>query len=51
VAGYNGGSGIAILSHPTNYKLGTVTGANVVVSNVNSNIIYQFYSSGSITWI
>ena len=47
--GWAGGSGVVILNHSDIYKTGTVTGSNVLV-NTNSfgNIVYTFYSSGTI---
>ena len=45
-----GGSGIVIISHPAAYPNLTYTGSNVLVSNLSGNIVYQFYSSGTITF-
>ena len=49
--GSNGGSGVVILRHPGAYFTANVTGSNVVVtSDVQGNIIYKFFDSGTITF-
>lgn len=46
-----GGSGVVILRHPSAYRTANVTGSNVVVtSDVQGNIIYKFFNSGTITF-
>jgi hypothetical protein len=40
-----------ILRHPSAYRTANVTGSNVVVtSDVQGNIIYKFFDSGTITF-
>jgi Concanavalin A-like lectin/glucanases superfamily len=46
--GGTGGSGIAIISHPTAIATANTTGSNVLVTVDTSNVIYRFYSSGTI---
>jgi len=43
-----GGSGIAIIRHPTAIATAYTTGSNVLVTVGTSNVVYQFYSSGTI---
>jgi hypothetical protein len=45
-----GGSGVVFLRHPGDYRIGTTTGSNVTTTVVGSNILYSFYSSGTITF-
>ena len=47
--GGGGGAGVVVISHPAAYATATITG-NTLVSIINSNVIYQFYSSGTIRW-
>jgi len=49
--GGTGGSGVAIISHPTAIARATTTGSNVLVTSTDGNIIYRFYSSGTITFL
>lgn len=50
ISGYGGigGSGIVILRHPTALPIASTTGSNVLVTTTSSNVVYQFYSSGTI---
>lgn len=48
--GGNGGSGIILIAHPPAIPQASTTGSNVLVSTLAGNIVYQFYSSGTITW-
>lgn len=43
-----GASGIVILRHPAEIKTAVTTGSNVLVTRTSSNVVYQFYSSGTI---
>jgi len=45
--GAAGGSGIVILRHPTAYGVATTTGT-VLITATTTNVVYQFYSSGTI---
>jgi hypothetical protein len=49
-SGRSGGSGIVIFAHPVAFANATVTGSNTLVSNTLGNIIYRFYSPGTITF-
>jgi len=44
-----GGSGVVLIAHPTAFANAAVTGSNVLVSNITGNIVYSFYSPGTIT--
>ena len=46
--GGTGGSGVAIIRHPTAIATAYTTGSNVLVTVGTSNVVYQFYSSGTI---
>jgi len=49
--GGSGGSGIVTFSHSNIYAVGNVlTGSNVAVTTANGNIIYSFYTSGTIAF-
>jgi hypothetical protein len=48
--GYNGGSGVVIISYPDTYRAATNTTGSPVVTTVGGNRIYKFNSSGSITF-
>jgi hypothetical protein len=50
LSGGSGGSGVVILRYPGAYKPATVTGSNVTYTSDGSNLIYTFYSSGTITF-
>jgi hypothetical protein len=41
---------VAIFRHPYAFRTASTTGANVVVTTVSGNIVYSFYSSGTITF-
>lgn len=43
-----GGSGVAIVRHPTALSVATTTGSNVLVTTTGGNVTYRFYSSGTI---
>jgi len=49
-AGAAGGSGIIILKHPSAMPVATATG-NVLVTTTSTNVLYQFYSSGTIQFL
>jgi len=49
-SGRSGGSGIVIFAHPVAFANATVTGSNTLVSSTLGNIIYRFYSPGTITF-
>jgi hypothetical protein len=48
-ASATGGSGVVLIAHPTAFANAAVTGSNVLVSNITGNIVYSFYSPGTIT--
>lgn len=50
LAGGNGGSGVLILSYPNTYPPAASTTGSPTITNVGGNRIYQFNSSGSITF-
>ena len=47
----NGGSGIVIITHPTDFAQASTTGSNVTYSVVSTERVYTFYSSGAITFL
>jgi hypothetical protein len=48
-AGGAGGSGVLIFSHPSTYGKANVTG-NVNIIAATGNVVYEFTSSGTITF-
>jgi hypothetical protein len=48
--GAAGGSGIVIISHPTEYANARITGSDVQITSVKSNteLVYTFNSPGTI---